>query len=286
MDYYPSLSVSPPTPTLGNDEAVIDDAPTLLVVEDNDEVRAYIRSIFNDSYSVLQAVDGQEGLMLALDKIPDIIISDVMMPVMDGIKLCTHLKLDVKTSHIPIILLTARTSLIFKVEGLQTGADDYITKPFNPSVLKLKVRNLIHTREVMRKMFQDHTILSIEPSKVTLTSADEIFIKLALEGVERNISDVDYSVDDLSRDVGMSRTQLYRKLKALTGQSANEFIRSLRLKRAAQLLNQNQLTIAEVTNRVGFTDLQYFRDCFKKLFGVIPSEYVQKNRNKEANKKL
>jgi YesN/AraC family two-component response regulator len=243
------------------------------VVEDNHEVRAYIKSLFNTTYSIVEAMNGEEGLALAMEEMPSLIISDVMMPVMDGIKLCSQLKSNVKTSHIPVILLTARTSLIFKVEGLQTGADDYMTKPFNPNVLKLKVRNLIQSREALKRMFQDHVLLDIEPSKVTVTSADELFVKRALDGVERNMSNSDYGVDDLGRDVGMSRTQLYRKLKALTGQSANEFIRTLRLKRAAQLIETNQFTIAEITHQVGFTDLQYFRDCFKKLFGVIPSEY-------------
>jgi AraC-like DNA-binding protein len=131
-------------------------------------------------------------------------------------------------------------------------------------------------RELMRKMFRDNGVLTIEPKRVTLTSADETFVQQALESIEKNMSNPDYAVDDLGRDVGMSRTQLYRKLKALTGQSANEFIRVIRLKRAAQLLEQNQLTIAEVTYEVGFTDLKYFRECFKKLFGVTPSEFVQR----------
>lgn len=280
MDYYPSLSTISPYVEEREPEQDEEgnDLPKLLVVEDNDEVRAYIRSIFKDSYTIVQAVNGEEGLELALKQMPDLIISDVMMPVKDGIRLCAELKSNVKTSHIPVILLTARTSLIFKVEGFETGADDYITKPFNPNVLKLKVRNLIHAREVLRRMFQDSKVLNIEPNKITLTSADEVFVRRALEGIEQNMSNPDYGVDDLGRDVGMSRTQLYRKLKALTGKSANEFIRTIRLKRAAQLLEQNQLTIAEVTHKVGFTDLQYFRDCFKKLFGVIPSEFVQSVR--------
>lgn len=278
MDRYPELKPDPLYIPEKEPEAIdnLKDLPKLLVVEDNDEVRAYIKSIFEGTYIILQASEGKEALDIALEEMPDLVISDVMMPVMDGITLCTQLKMNVKTSHIPVILLTARTSLIFKVEGLETGADDYITKPFNPKVLQLKVRNLMRMREMMRRMFRDNEVLSIEPKRVTLTSADESFVQQALESIEKNMSNPDYAVDDLGRDVGMSRTQLYRKLKALTGQSANEFIRVIRLKRAAQLLEQNQLTIAEVTYEVGFTDLKYFRECFKKLFGVTPSEFVQK----------
>ncbi|HEX6893428.1 MAG TPA: ATP-binding protein, partial [Chryseolinea sp.] len=253
-----------------------EDQPKLMIVEDNNDVRAYIKSIFLNDYVVLEAEDGKEGLSLALEEIPDVIISDVMMPMMDGISMTRQLKSDPKTSHIPIILLTARTSLIFKVEGLETGADDYVNKPFNPKVLQLKVRNLIKARELMRKAFRDSETLSIEPRRVTLTSTDEEFVQKVLTSIEDNMSNADYSVEELGLDVAMSRMQLYRKLKALTGQSANEFIRTIRLKRAAQLLEQNQLTIAEITYEVGFNDLQYFRECFKKLFGVTPSEYSQK----------
>ncbi len=172
-------------------------------------------------------------------------------------------------------MLTARTSLIFKIEGLENGADDYITKPFNIKELSLKVRNLINSRELLKKAFSDNEVLQIEPKKVTLSSTDETFVKEALESVEKNMSNSEFSVEDLCKDVGMSRMQLYRKLKAITGQSANEFIRTIRLKRAAQLIVQNQLSIAEVTYEVGFTDLQYFRNCFKKQFNINPSEYAK-----------
>jgi signal transduction histidine kinase/ligand-binding sensor domain-containing protein/DNA-binding response OmpR family regulator len=260
--------------TEGLPENDLTELPRILIVEDNAEVRAYIKSVFIGKYQILEAEDGKEGLCMAQEKLPDLIISDVMMPVMDGITLCRKIKSKLKTSHIPVILLTARTSLIFKVEGLETGADDYITKPFDAKILTLKVNNIIKLRETMRRMFQDSKVLNIEPNKVTITAADEIFIKKALESVEENMANSEYSVEDLEREVGQSRMQLYRKLKSLTGQSANEFIRTIRLKRAAQLIAQNQLTIAEVTYQVGFVDLPYFRKCFKKQFGVNPSEYA------------
>jgi signal transduction histidine kinase/DNA-binding response OmpR family regulator len=279
IEFYPVLSPDTLFQTEPETDQLLqrtEDQPKLMIVEDNNDVRAYIKSIFINDFVILEAENGKEGLSLAQEEIPDIIISDVMMPVTDGISMTRQLKSDAKTSHVPIILLTARTSLIFKVEGLETGADDYVNKPFNPKVLQLKVRNLIRAREVMRKAFRDNDTLSIEPRRLTLTSTDEDFVQKVLTSIENNISNADYSVEELGLDVAMSRMQLYRKLKALTGQSANEFIRTIRLKRAAQMLEQNQLTIAEITYEVGFNDLQYFRECFKKQFGVTPSEYMQK----------
>ncbi|MFY0687217.1 MAG: response regulator [Cyclobacteriaceae bacterium] len=258
------------------------DMDKLLIVEDNAEVRSYLRSLFLGKYVVLEAENGQEALDLALEENPQLIVSDVMMPVMDGINLCKKIKSNVKTSHIPVILLTARTSLIFTVEGLEIGADDYITKPFNAQVLELKIANLIKTRKQLTRAFSDNATLEIEPKKVTLTSSDELFVEQALNSVELNMDNSEYGVENLGRDVAMSRMQLYRKLKALTGQSANEFIRTIRLKRAAQLLEQNELTVAEVTYRVGFSDLQYFRQCFKKQFGANPSDYVQNDQGEEV----
>lgn len=262
-----------------------EELPAILIVEDNLELRNFIKSIFSTSYKVLEAENGKQGLEIAKEQLPDLIISDVMMPVMDGIQMCKKIKSSVNTSHIPLILLTARTSETFKLEGLELGADDYITKPFDARVLKLKVNNLVKLRKAMQEVFQDSRVLNIEPKHVTVTSADEIFLKKAIESVERNISNSEYTVEDLEREVGFSRMQLYRKLKALTGQSGNEFIRTVRLKRAAQLIEQNQLTIAEVTYDVGFTDLQYFRKCFKKQFGVNPSEYAGRT-SEEMNSDL
>ncbi|MCW5910609.1 MAG: helix-turn-helix domain-containing protein [Cyclobacteriaceae bacterium] len=278
MDHYPAL-IDPDmdsieyahTPEQDKNNPVL---PRLLIVEDTAAVRTYIKSIFISNFTILEAANGEEGWYQALEHIPDIIISDVMMPVMDGIGLCKKLKSDRRTSHIPLILLTARTSLIFKVEGLETGADEYLTKPFNPKILELKVRNLLRLRARLQEAFSDKAVLNIEPKKVTLNSADELFVQQLMESVENNIANTEYAIEDLCRDVAMSRMQLYRKLKALSGLSANEFIRSMRLKRAAQLLEQNQLTIAEVTYEVGFSDLPYFRECFKKMFGVTPSEYA------------
>jgi signal transduction histidine kinase/ligand-binding sensor domain-containing protein/DNA-binding response OmpR family regulator len=258
------------------DAQTVRDLPTLLIVEDNDEVRQYLKSIFLNEYVVLEAANGKDGLELAESEIPDVVVSDVMMPLMDGISLCRELKSSIKTSHIPILLLTARTSLIFKVEGLETGADDYVVKPFSAKVLQLKIKNILRTRDALKRQFTSQEVLEIEPSKVTLNSTDEIFLNKVIASVEKNMSNAEYTVEHMVQEVGMSRMQLYRKLKAVTGQSANELIRTLRLKRAAQLLVQKQLTIAEVTYAVGFNDLQYFRESFKKYFGMTPSEYEER----------
>lgn len=279
INHYPLLSPdilfnSEAKPVLNNHDIV--GLPKILIVEDNEEVRSYIKTIFAAHYIVLEAEQGKEGFNIALEECPDIIISDVMMPLMDGITLCRILKSNVATSHIPVVLLTARTSLIFKVEGLETGADDYVNKPFNPKILLLKVRNLLRSRQLMRKVFRDEEVLTIEPKQVTLNDTDEKFMHQILASVEKNMSNSGFSVEELLVDVGMSRTQLYRKLKAITGQSANEFIRTMRLKRAARLFEQNKMTVSEITYEVGFNDLQYFRECFKKYFGVTPSEYGQR----------
>jgi AraC-like DNA-binding protein len=173
-------------------------------------------------------------------------------------------------------MLTARGSLDVKLEGLQSGADEYVTKPFNPTLLQLKVQNLVNRSHALYTYFKGQTTLNLDPKRVTLLSADEQFLKSALELVELNMGNASYTVEDMSHDIGMSHTQLYRKIKSLTGQTINDFIRAIRLKRAAQLLEQRQLTVSEITYKVGFTDLQHFRECFKKMFGATPSQYAQR----------
>lgn len=275
-----SMQNEPPTATSKSLERSEcgDDAkqPKLLVVDDNDEIRAYIGSVFESSFQVIGAADGDEGLALAIDIIPDVIIADVMMPKLNGNTMCKELKRNQKTSHIPVVMLTARGALDFKLEGLESGADEYVTKPFNPKVLQLTVRNLINQRNALHAYFKGQGILQLEPKRLAFSSADDQFLKTALELVELNMGNTSYTVEEMSRDIGMSHTQLYRKMKALTGQTINEFIRAIRLKRAAQMLDQHQLTISEITYQVGFTDLQHFRECFKKMYGVTPSQYAQR----------
>lgn len=244
----------------------------LLIVEDNFDVRQFITSHFEAEFEVHQAENGVKGLKLATEIIPDIIISDVMMPEMDGISLCSKIKSDTRTSHIPVILLTARTPLVYKIEGYETGADDYITKPFNLNMLEARVWNLLDSRLKLRERYRKE--ISLQPKNVAITSPDEKFLEKAMAYIEQNISEPSLSVEELGREVGMSRVTLYRKIKALTDQTAIEFIRGVRLKRAAQLLEQNKLNINEVAYMVGFQDIDYFRRCFKEQFGFTPKEYA------------
>lgn len=248
----------------------------LLIVEDNAEVRSFIKELFADDYEISEAENGEDGLQKAIETNPQLIISDVMMPVMDGIELCRRIKTDARTSHIPVVLLTARTALTFKYEGLETGADDYITKPFSARYLKLRVKNLIKQRKSVQEHFKREAIC--DPGSVTLTSVDEKILQKAMDYIIENISDPTISVTKISGHVGLSRVHFYRKIKALTNQTAVEFIRNVRLKRAASLLLQNKLSVKEVRNMVGFEDADYFRECFKEQFGVTPSEYTSTNK--------
>ncbi len=248
--------------------------PCILVVEDNDPVRKFIVDVFRDSYRVEEAANGMEGFKKAVQIVPDLVISDVMMPKMDGIEFCYQAKSNLKTSHIPFILLTARTSLIFKFEGLESGADEYINKPFNVKELKLKARNLINTFHKMRDKFSDESI--VKPAEITVSSIDEKLLKRALAIVEENISNEFFNIQLFSSELGVSRTMLFTKVKAWTNLTPNEFIHSMRMKRAAQILEQNKVTISEVSYQVGFNNPKYFSKCFQKYHGSTPSEYAGK----------
>lgn len=255
--------------------SVVDEQPKLLIVEDNVELRVFLTDQLRNDYYVFQASDGAEGCKIAFAEIPDIILSDVMMPRMDGVKLCQTLKADIRTSHVPLILLTAKSGEESKLEGLTAGADDYITKPFNLDILKVKIRNIVDIRRHNQAVFRQQ--IKIEPSKIAVSSLDEKLIRKALEYVEQHLSDPDYSVEELSRELGMSRVHLYKKLSSLTGKTPIEFIRIVRLKRAAQLLQESQLTVSEIAYEVGFNNPKYFRKYFKDEFGVLPSHYGNRN---------
>ena len=249
--------------------------PLVLIVEDNEQIRIFISSFLVTNYRIVEAKNGVEGLEIARDSIPDVILSDIIMPEMGGYELCRKLKSDEKTSHIPLILLTGKASADSKEKGFELGADHYVTKPFNPKLLELRIKNILKTREQHRSQLIHIQENSIEPKDLKMQSKDQEFLKKVIKCVEENLSNSEFGVEELYQELGLSRTQLYRKLKALIGQSANEFIRSFRLKRAAQLLKQQEMTISEITYHVGFNDLQYFRYCFKKQFGSTPSEYAQ-----------
>jgi signal transduction histidine kinase/ligand-binding sensor domain-containing protein/DNA-binding response OmpR family regulator len=247
--------------------------PFILIIDDNSDVRRFIRSHLDQDYHILEAADGAEGLQKAIEKMPDLIISDVMMPKMDGIELCRQVKTDERTSHIPVILLTARASGESKVEGLETGADDYITKPFDARELLVRVKNLIEQRRKLRERFRRE--MSLQPREVTVNSMDEQFLQRALDIVEKHLSDSEFGVETFSKQIGMSRQHLNRKLQALTEHSANDFIRIIRLKRAAQLLEKRSATVTEIAYEVGFNNPAYFAECFRKEFGRSPSQYAR-----------
>ncbi len=249
----------------------------ILIVEDQNEFRTYIRecllnrSDHPEKYRILEAQNGREGLDMAIEQMPDLVISDVMMPKMNGYQLCEALKIDERTSHIPIILLTARAGQEDKLTGLKTGADDYLSKPFDSRELLVRVSNLIEQRQKLQRRFQQQMVL--KPSEITVNSMDESFLKKAMLIVEAHIDDEHFQVETFQKEIGLSRSNLHAKLKALTGQSASEFIRTMRLHRAAELIKQNAGTIAEITYQVGFGSQSYFTRCFQKQFGMTPKAF-------------
>jgi len=246
--------------------------PVLLIVEDNEDFRFYLKDNLRLLYRIIEAANGKEGLRMASQHIPDLIVSDVMMPEMNGIELCKKIKNDRLLSHVPVILLTARTAAEQKLEGFDSGADDYITKPFNFEILQSRIKNLIQRRESFHKDFRKQ--VEVKASDINITSLDEKLIQNAIKIVEEKISDADFSVEDFSQELGMSRVHLYKKLMSLTGKSPLEFIRSIRLQRAAQLLEKSQLTVAEIAYKVGFNNPKYFAKYFKDEFNVLPSIYA------------
>lgn len=247
--------------------------PLLLIVDDNEDFRIFMRYSLELQYRVKLAVNGKEAWEMMQEELPDLVISDVMMPQMDGNELCRLIKQDKRTAHIPVILLTARQNTEAKLEGLQTGADDYVTKPFNMTILVLRIRKLI---ELSRYHRVTQGMIAPAPSEIVITSLDEKLIEKAIKYVEDNMSRTELSVEELSRELGMSRVHLYKKLLQITGKTPIEFIRVIRLKRAAQLLRESQLHVSEVAFEVGFNNPKYFSRYFKDEFGVLPSVYQEK----------
>jgi signal transduction histidine kinase/ligand-binding sensor domain-containing protein/DNA-binding response OmpR family regulator len=247
------------------------DKPLLLVVEDNTDVRKYIISHLEDNYRIQEAIDGEDGLQQAFNHIPDLIISDVMMPKMDGFEMCNKLKSDERTSHIPIIMLTAKATSQDKISGYELGADDYIMKPFEAAELKARIKNLIEIRRKLQEKFRsnDYTV----PAE--LSSIDEQFIKRVLNVINEHISEEEFSIDELGKEVAMSRQHLYRKLKAISDKTPSLFIRSVKLAKAKKLIKERKGTISEISFSVGFNSPAYFNRCFKEEFGYSPGELIQ-----------
>ncbi len=247
---------------------------SVLLIEDNSNLRDYLKEILSKSYLVIEAVNGKEGFEMAVEFIPDIVISDIMMPVMDGVVFCAELKKDIRTSHIPVILLTARTLISDKIEGLETGADDYLTKPFNEAILKTRIKNLLDNRKLLRERYLKEGLL--RPKNVKLNSPDEEFLSKLVGIIEDNIAESEFNVDQLAKDIGMSHSNVYKKIKALTGMTIIGFVRDFRLQRAAQLLKEQQkISITDVCFKVGYTDRRHFSQEFKKKFGKSPSLYIK-----------
>ncbi len=248
-----------------------DDRFSILVVEDNKDVRSYIREHLDNDYKIIEAEDGKRGLIKANEIIPDLIISDVMMPEMDGFEFCKEIKTDINTSHIPVILLTAKSGDENIIHGLDTGADDYITKPFNVQILLTRVKNLIELRQQLHKKFQREAIL--QPSEFKVTSMDDRFLMKFHKLVEKNYTEPDLNIENFIENFNMSRASLFRKIKALTGDTPNNYLRSYRLKRAAQLIKQKGGNVTEIAFAVGFSSSAYFTKCFKEKFNQLPTEY-------------
>ena len=249
---------------------------TILIVEDNSDISDYLKNIFEENYNVLRAFNGEEGCQIALKEMPDIIISDVMMPKKDGLQLCKELKDHVITSHIPIIILTARTATVYEIEGLKNGADAYVTKPFNPNVIKARIKSILNTRKKIREHYQSQVRFGSNNQIKTEETLEGKFISELISFVEENLRDADFSTEDLREKLFMSQSTLYRKLKSLTGLSPSGFIRSVRLKKAAELILNEDYKLSYIAYEVGFNDTKYFRESFKKQFNCLPSEYKKK----------
>ncbi len=248
--------------------------PTVLVVEDNPQMRRFIRESIESRYTVVEAEDGRAGIHQALEAMPDLIVSDIMMPEVDGYELCRTLKTDFKTSHIPIILLTAKASQGSQIQGLETGADDYITKPFNTRLLLSRIKNLIDLRRQLQEKIQRQMLL--QPEEIKISSIDQRFLKQLHKIIEKELSDPDLNVEALSEKMDISRVTLNKKILALSGETATDFIRSYRLKRAVRLLEANFGTVTDVAFEVGFSSSAYFTRCFREKFHRLPSVYLGK----------
>ena len=245
----------------------------ILVVEDNLDLQKFLYNEMSDTYNVMLAQNGEEGLLILKQNLPDLVISDIMMPEMDGLEFCKRIKEDELTSHIPVILLTAKSGEESQISGFESGADDYITKPFNPEVLKLKVRNILEARKQMAEKFSKAA--NYIPENIKITQIDQGFLEKFVKLVEDNIDDTELSGDVLACELGMSKGNLYKKLKTLSGMTVNIFVRTIRLKVAANLLKQGNYNISEVAYSVGFNNPKYFSTCFSEMYSVSPKEYMK-----------
>lgn len=246
--------------------------PTVLVIDDNTDIRQYERTLLQDEYIVLEAADGKEGLAVALKEVPDLVICDVMMPVMDGLELTERLKTNTATSHIPVIMLTAKNLEEHRAEGYEHGADSYITKPFHSKVLLARIENLLRQRQLLKNLYQGAQEAEKEISESHLEDRDKQFLKQLQAIIQKNLSDSEFGVEDMGQQIGLSRVQLYRKVKAMTGSSVVDLLRKARLAKARRLLETRSMSVSEVAYEVGFSAPSYFTKCFKEEYGMLPGD--------------
>lgn len=246
--------------------------PTVLVIDDNTDIRQYERTLLQDEYIVLEAADGKEGLAVALKEVPDLVICDVMMPVMDGLELTERLKTNTATSHIPVIMLTAKNLEEHRAEGYEHGADSYITKPFHSKVLLARIENLLRQRQLLKNLYQGAQEAEKEISESHLEDRDKQFLKQLQAIIQKNLSDSEFGVEDMGQQIGLSRVQLYRKVKAMTGSSVVDLLRKARLVKARRLLETRSMSVSEVAYEVGFSAPSYFTKCFKEEYGMLPGD--------------
>ena len=246
--------------------------PTVLVVDDNTDIRQYERTLLQDEYIVLEAADGKEGLSVAIKEVPDLVICDVMMPVMDGLEFTEQLKTNTATSHIPVIMLTAKNLEEHRAEGYEHGADSYITKPFHSKVLLARIENLLRQRQLLKNLYQGTKEAEKEISEAHLEDRDKQFLKQLQAIIQKNLSDSEFGVEDMGQQIGLSRVQLYRKVKAMTGSSVVDLLRKARLAKARRLLETRSLSVSEVAYEVGFSAPSYFTKCFKDEYGMLPGD--------------
>lgn len=246
--------------------------PTVLVIDDNTDIRQYERTLLQDEYVVLEAADGKEGLAVALKEVPDLVICDVMMPVMDGLELTEQLKTNAATSHIPVIMLTAKNLEEHRAEGYEHGADSYITKPFHSKVLLARIENLLRQRQLLKNLYQGSKEAEKEISEAHLEDRDKQFLKQLQAIIQKNLSDSEFGVEDMGQQIGLSRVQLYRKVKAMTGSSVVDLLRKARLAKARRLLETRSMSVSEVAYEVGFSAPSYFTKCFKEEYGMLPGD--------------
>jgi DNA-binding response OmpR family regulator/anti-sigma regulatory factor (Ser/Thr protein kinase) len=249
------------------------DRPVILIVEDNVDLRKYISGNLFRHYQILEAENGREGLKKAIESIPDLIISDVMMPEMDGMEMCHQLKTDERTNHIPVIMLTARADMGSKIEGLETGADDYIIKPFDAEELRVRVKNLIEQRKKLRERYRKEFLT--DPAGHEIPPPEDEFLVRVLDCTKKHLKESEFNVEQLGKELHLSRAQLYRKVLALTDYTPNEFIRNIRLKMAARMFLEGHRNVTSVLYTVGFNTPSHFTESFRELFGINPSDYIK-----------